>query len=52
MSESLTGVKMKKSGMFLASERSSRDTIRGNAIEISLYLFIGERAKQARHSQG
>ena len=24
----------------LASERSERDTLRGNAIEISLYLFI------------
>ncbi len=24
----------------LASERSERDTIRGNSIEISLYLFI------------
>ncbi len=42
-SETLTGVKMKKSGMFvylLASERSERDTLRGNSIEISLYLFI------------
>ena len=25
---------------YLASERSERDTLRGNAIEISLYLFI------------
>ena len=24
----------------LASERSERDTLRGNAIEISLYLFL------------
>ncbi len=28
----------------LAGERSERDTIRVNTIEISLYLFIGERA--------
>ncbi len=26
--------------VYLASERSERDTIRGNSIEISLYLFI------------
>ncbi len=26
--------------MLLASERSERDTIRGNSIEISLYIFI------------
>ena len=26
--------------IYLASERSERDTLRGNAIEISLYLFI------------
>ncbi len=39
-SETLTGVKMKKIGYvcLLASERSERDTIRYNSIEISLYL--------------
>ena len=26
--------------IYLASERSERDTLRGNTIEISLYLFI------------
>ncbi len=36
------GVKMKKieDVYLLASERSERDTLRGNEIEISLYLFI------------
>ncbi len=45
-SETLTGVTQSKIGdvCLLASERSERDTIRGNSIEISLYLFIGERA--------
>ncbi len=46
MSETLTGVTQLKIGdvCLLASERSERDTIRGNSIEISLYIFIGERA--------
>ncbi len=41
-SETLTGVTQSKIGdvSLLASERSERDTLRGNAIEISLYLFI------------
>ncbi len=41
-SETLTGVTQLKIGdvCLLASERSERDTLRGNAIEISLYLFI------------
>ncbi len=41
-SETLTGVTQSKIGdvCLLASERSERDTLRGNAIEISLYLFI------------
>ena len=38
--------------IYLASKRSERDTLRCNAIEISLYLFIGERAKRATHYQG
>ncbi len=41
-SETLTGVKMKKS--YLASERSERDTYRGNTIEnrgcLFIYLYI------------
>ncbi len=42
--ETLTGVTQLKIGdvCLLVSERSERDTIRGNSIEISL-LFIGER---------
>ncbi len=41
-SETLTGVTQSKIGdvYLLASERSERDTLRGNTIEISLYLFI------------
>ncbi len=41
-SETLTGVTQSKIGdvCLLASKRSERDTIRGNSIEISLYLFI------------
>ncbi len=35
---------LKHSTSLLASERSERDTLRGYAIEISLYLFIGKRA--------
>ena len=31
---------------FLASERSERDTLRCNAIEISLYLLASERSEQ------
>ena len=37
--------------IFLASQRSERDTLLCNAIEISLYLIIGERARRARHYQ-
>ncbi len=41
-SETLTGITQLKIGdvCLLASERSERDTLRGNTIEISLYLFI------------
>ncbi len=45
-SKTLTGVTQSKIGdvclfiYLLASERSERDTLRGNTIEISLYLFI------------
>ncbi len=34
--------------LLLASERSERDTYRGNTIENRGCLFIGERAKRAR----
>ena len=40
-SETLSGVYKFELGRYiLASEQSERDTLRGNAIEISLYLFI------------
>ncbi len=32
--------------VLLASERSERDTIRGNSIEISLYLLASERSER------
>ncbi len=40
-SETLSGITQSRFRyIYLASERSERDTIRGNSIEISLYLFI------------
>ena len=39
--DTVRGVQVRTSAVYiLASERSERDTLRGNAIEISLYLFI------------
>ena len=38
----------------LASDRSERDTIRGvqiGADAVRVYIFIGKRAKRARHTQ-
>ncbi len=48
-SETLTGVKMKKIGdvCSLASERSERDTYRGNTIENRGCQFIYWRASEA-----
>ncbi len=50
-SETLTGVTQSKNRgclfiYLLASERSERDTIRGNSIEISLYLLASERSER------
>ncbi len=36
---------MKKSGMFIG-ERAKRDTLRGNTIEISLYLLASGRSER------
>ncbi len=49
-SETLTGVTQSKIGdvCLLASERSERDTYKGNTIENRGCLFVGERAKRAR----
>ncbi len=37
---------LKHTTSLLASERSERDTIRGNSIEISLYLLASERSER------
>ncbi len=50
-SETLTGVKMKKSGMFVYWRASvASETVLG--VDNAKSGIIGERAKRARHSQG
>ena len=45
--DTVRGVQVRTSAVYiLASERSERDTLRGNAIEISLYLLASERSER------